>query len=257
MNHLTFSAALEMAEAQARSTLDASLHERLACAVALVKDGRVFQTNAGLWEVDSASTEGLVHQVNGTCDCHDAHFHKPPQGLCKHRLAVYLARRTLELMPQPPQPVVPLDGAPGQAPGALPKEIDVPAPDFPEAQAASPAPARSAAADFPLPEAAVSITIKGYLHGQDVMITLRGTDLATVLVQVEEAAQFLKAPQPQASSPPPELSPQQHNALAQGQKITQTGWCAVHNQAMKWNAGRDGKKGWFSHRYDGEWCKGR
>ena len=51
---LTFHAALAMAEAQARSTLDLALHERLSCAVALVKDGRVFQTSAGLWQVDSS-----------------------------------------------------------------------------------------------------------------------------------------------------------------------------------------------------------
>jgi hypothetical protein len=49
----TFPQALTQAEAQARSTLPVELDERLSAAVALVKDGRVFQDSAGEWQVDS------------------------------------------------------------------------------------------------------------------------------------------------------------------------------------------------------------
>ena len=104
---LTFHQALTQAEAQARSTLAPELHERLSAAVALVKDGRVFQTSTGDWQVDSTSQEGLIYRVNGSCSCQDHHYNKPPQGLCKHRIGMFLAQRVLTLMRQPPAPVVP------------------------------------------------------------------------------------------------------------------------------------------------------
>jgi len=108
MSILTFAQALLQAEAQARSTLAPELHERLSAAVSLVKDGRVFQATDGTWQVASASTEGLVYSVNGTCSCEDHHYNKPPKGLCKHRLAMYLSQRTVQLMQEAPAPVVPV-----------------------------------------------------------------------------------------------------------------------------------------------------
>jgi hypothetical protein len=78
MAPLSFTQALLQAEAQARSSLDVALHERLSAAMALVTDGRVFQTSDGTWQVDSASSEGLTYTVNGTCDCalHKQHDNK-------------------------------------------------------------------------------------------------------------------------------------------------------------------------------------
>ena len=104
---VSFHAALLEAEAQARSTLAPALHERLSAAVALVTDGRVFQTSAGAWQVSSRSTAGRTYTVNGTCPCEDCFYNKPPQGLCKHRLAMFLSQRVLTLMHQPAAPVVP------------------------------------------------------------------------------------------------------------------------------------------------------
>ena len=104
MAPLSFSAALIQAEAQARSTLAPELHERLSAAVSLVTDGRVFQATDGTWQVESASSQGLTYAVNGVCTCDDVHYKKPPQGLCKHRLSVYLARRVAQLMQPPPAP---------------------------------------------------------------------------------------------------------------------------------------------------------
>jgi hypothetical protein len=96
----TFHQALETAELAARQALPTVLHERLSCAVALVKDGRVFQTDdPHLWTVDSASTIGKTYSVNGACDCEDYQF-RAPHKLCKHRLAVLLARKAMKLMAQ-------------------------------------------------------------------------------------------------------------------------------------------------------------
>jgi hypothetical protein len=102
---LTFHQALVQAEALARSTLDTALHERLSCAVALVKDGAVFQDDGGLWTVASASTDSKRYSPNGTCSCQDHHFNKPRY--CKHQLAMFLSQRVLTLMHQRPAPVVP------------------------------------------------------------------------------------------------------------------------------------------------------
>ena len=79
---LSFHAALTQAEAQARSTLDVALHERLACATALVKNGAVFQANDHTWTVASASTPGKEYSPNGTCSCDDMYYKKPIY--CKH-----------------------------------------------------------------------------------------------------------------------------------------------------------------------------
>ena len=106
-NTVSFHAALMQAEAQARSTLDSALHARLNCAVALVKDGHVFQANDGTWQVDSTSKEHLTYTVNGTCGCEDHRYNHPPKGLCKHRLAMFLSQRVSTLMQQPLVPVMP------------------------------------------------------------------------------------------------------------------------------------------------------
>ena len=138
MAPLTFSQALLQAEAQARSTLAPELHERLSAAVALVTDGRVFQATDGTWQVDSSSTQGLTYSPNGTCHCDDVRYNHPPKGLCKHRLAMFLSRRTMQLLHQPPVPVVPetvpepfLDNDIESEPAPAPTRPPVPVPDAP------------------------------------------------------------------------------------------------------------------------------
>ena len=116
-NTLTFQQALDMAEVLARTALPPALHERLSCALALVKAGAVLQLDDGhTWTVASARTPGKEYRVNGACSCADAHYRA--QKRCKHALAVYLARKTLELMQAPaaqedPAPqAVPVEPAP-------------------------------------------------------------------------------------------------------------------------------------------------
>ena len=60
-------------------------------------------------------------------------------------------------------------------------------------------------------------------------------------------------PQTQAPAPAPQLSPQQHNALAMHRPVS--GFCAVHNVEMKLND-KNGRQ-WWSHRTADGWCKGR
>jgi hypothetical protein len=224
MAPLTFSQALVQAEAQARRTLAPELHERLSAAVALVTDGRVFQTTEGPWQVDSTSTEGLVHSVNGACSCDDVHFNKPPQGLCKHRISVYLARRVSQLM---------------QAPAAGGVGRSAPT---------SPA--------VPLPEAPASCNVYVMISGHKVQVTLRDGDEQRMLDRLQILLDRFPAPQPapQAfSQGQGQLSPQQYNAAAMHHKVTD--FCPVHNVAMKQTT-KDGRS-WWSHRTADGWCKGR
>jgi hypothetical protein len=88
----------------------------------------------------------------------------------------------------------------------------------------------------PLPEAPVSITLKGMIHGQEVMVTLRGVDFASVKAQVEDASQWLDA----KGSQPTDNTPQ----------------CPKHGVAMKLNHGKDGST-WYSHKTADGWCKGK
>ena len=94
---LTFAQALAQAELLALQKLPAVLHERISCGVALVREGKVLQEDDHHWTVESTSTPGKVYAINGTCTCEDAHF-RAPEGLCKHRLGAYLARKSLELV---------------------------------------------------------------------------------------------------------------------------------------------------------------
>ena len=99
---LTFHQALAQAELLTRQALRPELHERLSCAVALVKSGAVMQMDDGAWEVESASVPGKIYSINGHCLCPDA-THRAPQGRCKHVLSVLISRKTMQLLAQPPQ----------------------------------------------------------------------------------------------------------------------------------------------------------
>ena len=101
--------------------------------------------------------------VEGVCDCRD--FERAPERLCAHRLAAGLVRKANALLPQSTTVKT------GPAPGTL-------------------------------PEAAVSITLKANFDGQEVLVTLRGTDFPSVKAQVEEASVWLKAHAPTPQPPP-------------------------------------------------------
>jgi hypothetical protein len=165
-----------------------------------------------------ASDMQKVYHVNGTCDC-DAGVHGRT---CKHvhswRLYQYVERKLAAQTAQEPAEV-PCDSNRPQVHGYT---------QTPSA----------------LPESPVSITIKGALHGQDVMVTLRGTDFARVQAQAEAAVQWLDRPQPtpQASSSAP---------------ATGEGYCQKHGVQMRQTT-KEGRS-WYAH-YDetaGRWCKGK
>jgi hypothetical protein len=151
-----------------------------------------------------SSSSTTYHIVNGHCDCRD--YEKAPHSFCKHRLSAAIARRAQELV----------------------KVKLRPEPAQPQSTPAS------------LPEAPVSITLKASLHGHEVLVTLRGTDFASVKAQVEQASQWLKLQAPAQRQP----------------AGTEQGWCGKHGVAMKLNHGKNGST-WYSHMTVDGWCKGK
>jgi hypothetical protein len=185
---------------------------RVDSAVKIVLAGDVELLADGTAKVASQSNGTTAyHVVNGHCDCRD--YEKAPHNFCKHRLSAAISRRAQELVKAK------LADTTGQA--------------EPPSQ---PTPAQPDAPTAPLPEAPVSITLKGMIHGQEVMVTLRGVDFASVKTQVEDASQWLDA----KGSQPADDTPQ----------------CPKHGVAMKLNHGKDGST-WYSHKTADGWCKGK
>ena len=63
---LPLSTALSMAEALALGSLPTVHHERVSCAMGLMKAGKVLQLDDGSWEVESASVPGKIYGSSAT-----------------------------------------------------------------------------------------------------------------------------------------------------------------------------------------------
>jgi hypothetical protein len=185
---------------------------RVDAAVKIVLAGDVELLEGGKARVASQSngtTQYFV--VNGTCACKD--FPKAPSGWCKHRIAAGMQKRAGALLQR--TLAQPNGASNGQPETPTPVQAEVPT--------------------APLPEAPVSITLKGLIHGQEVMVTLRGTDFASVKAHVEAASQWLDA----KGSQPADDTPQ----------------CPTHGAKKPSTKG----KGWYCpHKLaDGSWCQGK
>ena len=219
----TFPQALEQAELLARQSLPHLLHERISCAVALVRNGKVLQRDDGhTWDVESGSKPDVTYSINGHgCQCEDATY-RAPAGRCKHLLATLLARKALALMREPQEDAVSTPDATDQAPGALAShETPVLSPMLP-----------------PLPEAPASVNVHLTIGGRQAQLTLRDTDESRLLARLE--AVLARFPLPQA---PPQAAAPYH------------GWCQIHNTQMRQTT-KNGRS-WWSHRTDQGWCQGK
>jgi hypothetical protein len=81
--------------------------------------------------------------------------------------------------------------------------------------------------------------------GQASQLTLRDRDEARLLARLQAVL---------AQYPLQQVTGEQvrSSGRTQGQD-----WCAVHHVAMRWNEGKEGRKGWYSHRTAEGWCKGK
>jgi hypothetical protein len=90
-----------------------------------------------------------------------------------------------------------------------------------------------------LPEAPASVNVRLQIAGRDVQWTLRDQDEARLAVRLDALlARYPVVQAPQASS--------------QGQGKD---WCQRHQVPMQQTT-KDGRS-WWSHRHEGQWCKGK
>jgi hypothetical protein len=89
-----------------------------------------------------------------------------------------------------------------------------------------------APAPAPLPEAALSLTLKGTLGGIEAMLTIRGQSPEEFKRHLESVKGLLDQPRP---------APQSGPTPGQGQD-----WCAIHQVAMKQTT-KNGQS-WYSHK---------
>jgi hypothetical protein len=220
-----FRAAVAEVAAKAKEKLPAAVNGRVESAVKLVLAGDVFFCADGTVEVGSASDPTKTYTLAGhACDCQDFAYGQAPEGWCQHRIAAGIAKRVAELLPPAAQ----------ERPALQPGDMS------PPAQRA-------------LPEARSSANVRIQVCGHDVQITLRDHDESALLVRLEELLQRFPAQPPARKGQ--DLSPQQHNAAAMHQRVTD--FCPIHNVQMKENH-KEGRT-WWSH-YEqaaGRWCKGR
>jgi hypothetical protein len=223
----TFSQALEHAEVLARHALPTVLHERLSCAVALVRHGKVLQgDDSHTWEVESGSKPDVRYSINGHgCQCEDATY-RAPQGRCKHVLATLLARKALALLHAPQEDDIRKTAPTDHATGPV---------------ASHETPVVSESPTPPLPEAPASVNVHITIAGRQCQLTLRDTGETRLLARLQAVLEQFP------------LGPSTVPADAQR---PQDGWCTLHQVAMHQTT-KHGKS-WYSHKLsDGSWCKGR
>jgi hypothetical protein len=193
---------------------------RVESAVKIVLAGDVELQVDGTANVASQSNGSTAyHVVNGHCDCKD--FAKAPHQFCKHRLSAAIVRRAQE---STKQRLEQLDSASNGTSEPPAEQVQV------AAKAEAPA----------LPEAPVSITLKATLNGHEVMVTLRGTDFASVKTQVEQASEWLSV-----------------QGTGQPSHQDDSPYCPIHRVPLKQQR-KDGHT-WYSHWVADEkrWCKGK
>jgi hypothetical protein len=202
----TFRETVALVAEKAKARLPAAVNGRIEAAARLVVNGDVAPLADGSITVGGSDPTRYYRLTGQACTCSDFVQGKAPDGWCKHRIAAGIHKRVQELLPAEPTPEVFGAGTKNQ----------------------------------PLPEAPVSITMKATVYGFETLVTLRGTDFASVQAQVEHAAQWLKAPAP---APAPQ-------ATSPGE-----GWCSKHGIQMKLHTNAKGT--WHSHYVDGKHCKGK
>ena len=153
--------AIAQAFVAARRRLAPEHHSRLVKAWELVADQAVTLNGDGSATVKGSDQPEYTIAVGGGCTCTDHTSGKAPMQLCKHILAVALEKRSRQ--------------------------------KYADLQEGSP-PAPAVAYD-PLPEAPISICMKGTLGGMpNTMVTLRGRDVREIEIradQVRAGARYL------------------------------------------------------------------
>jgi hypothetical protein len=218
----TFRAAVADVAARAKALLPQAVNGRVEAAIKLVLAHDVTPQADGSIEVGSSSDPLKVYRLVGTtCDCQDFTRGQAPDGWCQHRIAAGIHKRVQALLEQVP---VEMQGPPMQ----VHCDSNTPLPE-------APAP--------PLARAGMRLEAQVVMDGRSVKVAVWGPDDADVHARLQAVLAQYPLPQPTAPS-----------AASEGQGKD---WCAKHQVTMRWNAGKDGKRGWYSHKTAEGWCKGR
>lgn len=213
--------------------------QRIIRAASLVLNGQVraHTVRSTAWIVASESRQDIEYDVvENVCTCDDYARHNRP---CKHIISVWLYRRVEQRLAELALPSVctlPVDqdGTPCYAvqDDCIHEPATVPGVPL-------------ATAPTALPEAPASVNVRITLHGREVQWTLRDSDEHRLLDRLEALLQRFPVAQPAAIVSP---------SSAPSMTIVD-GWCTKHDVQM----GHNEKNGqtWWSHRADGQWCKGR
>jgi hypothetical protein len=194
------------------------LNGRVEKAVKLVLQGDVELHDDTTALVNSLSDPTRAYQLaQGVCQCRD--WGQAPEHLCCHRLAAGFLRKVQALM----------------------CVAQTPDHEFNSTVETSESDVLAGKKTQPLYEAGASANVHVTIAGRDVLVTLRDHDEGRLLERLQAllARYPVAQPAPQAASQTPD------------------GWCAVHQTTMQWNTGRAGRQGWWSHRMDDGWCKGK
>jgi hypothetical protein len=216
----TFRALVADIAARAKARLPEAVNGRIEAAVKLVLVQDVTPQEDGSILVGSSTEPLKTYRLVGTaCECQDFTRGQAPDGWCQHRIAAGIAKRVRELLPQVPED--------SQGPGGVSPASTTPQPEGGGTTSA-------------LPEAPARVNCHLTIAGRQVQLTLRASDEERLLQRLQTILERYPVPTtaPQASS-------------------TAEGWCAKHGIQMQWNAGKEGRKGWWSHKTAEGWCKGR
>ena len=237
--------------ARAKEKLPQAVNGRIERAVKLVLMHDVTPQADGTIEVGSSTDPLKTYRLEGpTCTCQDYTHGKAPEGWCAHRIAAGIAKRVQELMRQPaPAPVVPEVVEPWPDNNVE----DAPPPAVEPVPAQPPGHGAQEPVQPSLPEAPASVNCHITIAGRQVQLTLRDTDEARLLQRLAAVLAQYPTPQPAQAASQPQLSPQQHNALAMHKRVTDV--CPVHGAKKPSTKGT----GWYCpHKLeDGTWCKGQ
>jgi hypothetical protein len=206
---------------RARDSLGSDYTTRIDKAQAIVLAGGVHPLGKGDYDVQSETDKELAYEVKqDVCPCKDA-SNRALQGRCKHVLAIWLYRRALK------HPQSTIDSKP-----------------------------QVAAPDSALPEAPVSVSLKGTVAGRpQTLVTIRGNTIAEVKARLAEAAALFDVePAPVASNG---TAHKGRNARKISE-LTDIECTSPGCGEFYWrNWDKAGKKSWLSHRAaDGSWHRG-
>ena len=216
--------AIAIAYVAARQRLDAEHHSRLTKAWELVIDGKitVYPEDACATVQGKDQPEYHVSDHGKVCTCVDHTSGKAPDRLCKHILAYTLYLRSV-------------------------KRFEA----LVAAQYAAPT-----AAQEPLPEAPISINIKGTLAGvPGAQLTLRGWSMAEIAARADEVRAGAACLAGLVDSPPTggAAAPAAAASASNGRRPEH--WCELHGVALERQQNERGA--WYSHRTAEGWCKGK